>query len=333
MAKDVNDATLLERFVTRREQAAFATLVQRHGPLVLSACRRVLRNEHDAEDVFQATFLVLALKAADVPWRDSIGGWLCAVARRLSLHSRAGVSRRVRRETLVATFAGCGPDALSEDEHPQVDPFAEITRRELRRVLDTELSRLPEKYRAPVVLCDLEGMTHAEAARQLGWPTGSMSRRLERARSLLRDRLAGRGLPLVIVLVCVTVVALRVGRPDRGEGRGPASVRSSSGAVERSGAIGLDLERLLARAGGSAGPGLTRAEVLMAARETASLGERLADLDPGRDREAWRGYAEDLSRATERMTRAAVDDDAPALLAAARQVNATCVSCHVAFRQ
>ncbi len=169
MADYLSDATLLERFVTCREEAAFAALVQRHGPRVLGACRRILRNEHDAEDAFQATFLLLARKAADMPWRESVGGWLCAAAHRLSLNTRASVSRRRRRELPVAVLASVNPangiPALPEGEDPHADPLTEIARRELRRVLDDELDRLPEKYRAPVVLCYLEGMTNEEAAR------------------------------------------------------------------------------------------------------------------------------------------------------------------------
>src|SRR5271154_7051774 len=139
MANYVSDATLLERFVTCREEAAFAALVQRHGPRVLGACRRILRNEHDAEDAFQATFLLLARKAAEMPWRESVGGWLCAAAHRLSLNARAGVVRRYRREMPAAALASLGPmpgvDALPEAEDPQADPLTAIARRELRRVL------------------------------------------------------------------------------------------------------------------------------------------------------------------------------------------------------
>src|SRR4051794_25986827 len=122
MAYELNDATLLERFVRAREEDAFAALVRRHAPGVRAACRRILQSEHDAEDVVQATFLLLALKAAEVPWRDSVGGWLRAVARRLSLDARAGSWRRYRRETL----AGSGVFSLPEECHPLADPFTEI---------------------------------------------------------------------------------------------------------------------------------------------------------------------------------------------------------------
>ncbi len=206
MADQLSDAILLERFVSRREEAAFDTLVRRHGPIVEGVCRRVLRNDHDIEDVLQATFLVLARKAAGVAWRESVESWLCAVAHRLALGARAERSRQMAR---VASFAFAPNRSWSCDEsteltgppeewHPAVDPSDDVERRDLRQVLDDELLHLPEKYRAPVVLCYLEGKTHAEAARELGWRPGSMSRRLERARSLLKRRLVCRGVTLAI---------------------------------------------------------------------------------------------------------------------------------------
>src|SRR5579883_907376 len=213
MAECVSDAILLERFVHGREEAAFGALVQRHGPLVEQICRRILRNDHDVDDVFQATFLLLARKANVLPWRDSVGGWLGAVARRLALHARSGAARQWGRETPISGLGCCasevGGRGLAERYHPQIDPSLEVERRDLRRVLDAELRRLPEKYRAPVVLCDLEGRTHHEAARQLGWPAGSMSRRLDRARRLLRQRLLHRGLALAVIgLIAAAIAAL-----------------------------------------------------------------------------------------------------------------------------
>ena len=181
--QDVSDSILLERFVSHREEAAFVALVKRHGPRVQGTCRRVLRNEHDVEDVFQATFLLLARKAAGIAWRESVGGWLCAVAHRLALSARADASRHRRRETPFATLAGRpgreGRPARTVSS-PGRPARSTSNVRDLRRVLDDELLHLPEKYRAPVVLCDLEGRTHQEAAAQLGWPSGSISRRLVR---------------------------------------------------------------------------------------------------------------------------------------------------------
>ena len=109
MAKHVSDSILLERYVSRREEAAFVDLVKRHGPRVEGTCRRVLRDEHDIEDVFQATFLLLARKAAGIPWRESVGSWLCAVAHRLAMHARADASRHRRRETSFATLGPANP--------------------------------------------------------------------------------------------------------------------------------------------------------------------------------------------------------------------------------
>ena len=158
----------------------FEALVRRHGPLVLSVCRRVLNQEQDAEDIFQATFLVLARKAESIRKQASLGSWLFGVAYRLAQKARASAARRHAHERRFA--------AMAETEiHPEesVD--------ELRSLLDQELLHLPEKYRAPLVLCYLEGKTHLEAARTLGWPSGSMSKRLEQARALLRIRLGRRG--------------------------------------------------------------------------------------------------------------------------------------------
>src|SRR5262249_26019760 len=152
----------------------------RHGPMVLGVCRRVLDHAHDAEDAFQATFLVLARKAASIVARDTVGNWLYGVAYRTAHKARVAAARRRLKERQMSR-----PEALDEDVW-----------RELRPVLDQELNRLPEKYREPVILCDLEGQTRKEAARRLGWPEGTLSGRLSRARVLLAKRLARHGLTL-----------------------------------------------------------------------------------------------------------------------------------------
>jgi len=178
---DLNDRQLLERFAVRKDEAAFAQLVRRHGPMVLRVCRRVLRNRHDAEDAFQATFLVLARKASSVRGQTSAAGWLFQVAYHLALKMKANVKRhRARVHPDVA-----GPDI--EGEGPDW---------EARRILDEELNRLSEKYRTVLLLCHGEGKTRAEAARQLGWKEGTVKIRLERGRALLRARLARRGIVL-----------------------------------------------------------------------------------------------------------------------------------------
>jgi RNA polymerase sigma factor (sigma-70 family) len=176
----LSDRELLKRFAQRHEEAAFAALMRRHGPMVLSVCRRVLHYSQDAEDACQATFLVMIEKADRLCRPELLGNWLYGVAYRTALHARQRAARRSEREREAV--------AMSSDSVSQ--PEIEVS--ELRRVLDEELHRLPEKYRAPLVLCYLEGKTNEEAARLMSWPSGSMSYRLARGRELLRQRLQNR---------------------------------------------------------------------------------------------------------------------------------------------
>jgi RNA polymerase sigma factor (sigma-70 family) len=182
-----SDRALLERFVRQRDEAAFAALVQRHGPMVLGVCRRVLRHVHDAEDACQATFLVLARRAATIRNKDALGSWLHGVAYRASASLQRRIARRQARE---------GPAV----EVAQPEP-ADVSWREVRGVLDEELRRLPERFQAPLLLCYLEGKTRDEAAQQLGWSLGTLRGRLERGRELLRSRLTRRGLTLSAALL------------------------------------------------------------------------------------------------------------------------------------
>jgi RNA polymerase sigma factor (sigma-70 family) len=184
-AAEPSDGQLLERFAQQRDEAAFATLLRRHGPMVLSTCRRLLRNEHDAEDAFQATFLVLVRKAGSLGQPELLGNWLYGVAYRTAVRTRAGESRRRARER-----------PLVEQDLPAAEQVADFVWRDLWPVLDEEVHRLPDKYRVPFVLCYLEGKTNEEAARQLGCPLGTVLSRLARARERLRTRLTGRGLTL-----------------------------------------------------------------------------------------------------------------------------------------
>jgi RNA polymerase sigma factor (sigma-70 family) len=177
------DAQLLERFVSRHDQGAFAALVQRHGPMVFGLCRRLLHNIHDAEDAFQAAFLILARKAASIRKRCAVGPWLYGVAYRTALKARARSAQRRERETPLVDL-------------PALEPLSDWAWRELKLVLDEEIQRLPARYRVSVVLCYLEGLTYTEAARQLGCPPGTVSGRLARARELLRSRLRLRGFTL-----------------------------------------------------------------------------------------------------------------------------------------
>jgi RNA polymerase sigma-70 factor (ECF subfamily) len=221
------DAQLLRRFAARRDQEAFARLVERHGPLVLGVCRRVLGTVQDAEDAFQATFLVLARRAASIRDPELLGNWLYGVASRIARKARAAVQKRQMHEkpspllpSLVAPTATADPD--------------------LGPVLDEELSRLPEKYRAAVVLCYLQGKTNEEAARLLRWPTGTVKGRLARARDLLRDRLARRGLQASALLLATYLAEAKARAasvsPALAEATARAGVSFAGGATAVSGA-------------------------------------------------------------------------------------------------
>jgi RNA polymerase sigma factor (sigma-70 family) len=177
------DGDLLDRFAAHRDEAAFEELLRRHGPMVLGVCRRLLGDGADADDAFQATFLVLVHKAASVRKGTSLGYWLYGVARRLALKARAGAQRRRDHERRAADMRqGEVGDGPGWDD--------------VRPLLDEELARLPRRLRAPLVLCYLEGRTNIEAARELGRPAGSMSKLLARGREALRRRLTRRGVAL-----------------------------------------------------------------------------------------------------------------------------------------
>lgn len=182
------DLELLRRFVRHRDETAFATLVDRHATMVLRVCRRVLGNCPDVEDAFQATFLVLVRKAGSLCWRQSIANWLYGVAYRVSSDARKQNRRREQRERKIQL------------ELPR-DPLSQITVREAQEIVDAEVARLSDKYRAPIVLCYLEGATRDEAAWQLGVSPATLKRRLERGRKLLASRLDRRGLALSVALL------------------------------------------------------------------------------------------------------------------------------------
>jgi RNA polymerase sigma factor (sigma-70 family) len=187
-----SDAQLLDRFAREGDGDAFAALVQRHGPMVLRVCRRLLRDHHAAQDAFQATFLVLARRARAVGRAERLAGWLYGVAYRVASQARAREAARLRREA--------GAPA-----RPVPDAAAEAAARELSAAVDDELNRLPERYRAPLFLCYLEGRTRDEAARQLGVSLRTLQRRLEAGRVQLRARLTRRGLTLGAALVAASV--------------------------------------------------------------------------------------------------------------------------------
>src|SRR5262245_12228655 len=172
------DGELLDRFCRYQDENAYTELVRRHGPMVLASCQRVLRHRQDAEDAFQAAFLILARKAHSIRKSQSVAGWLFQVARRLALRARAG---GMRRRTLPLSEVAAEPAQ------------ADVGRDPLWLPLDEELERLPEQYRSALVLCYLEGRSQAEAARQLAITTDAVNSRLKRARAILRQRLARRG--------------------------------------------------------------------------------------------------------------------------------------------
>jgi RNA polymerase sigma factor (sigma-70 family) len=213
----MTDAELLGRIRAGSQEAselAFTAILERHGRLVLGVCRSFLRQPHDVDDAFQATFLVLVRKASSVRVESSLAPWLYGVATRVAHRARSNSNRLRTRE---------GPAV----DHAAAEPECDVERFDLRPVLHEELSRLPEKYRLPVVLCNLEGKTHEEAARQLRWPVGTVSGRLSRARQLLRSRLSRRGLDVPAGVLAAPFV------PELAMPLSPALVDSTVRAVLR----------------------------------------------------------------------------------------------------
>jgi RNA polymerase sigma factor (sigma-70 family) len=239
----LSDMQLLDRFTMERGEAAelaFAVLVERHGPMVLHACRAVLGNEHEAQDAFQATFLVLARRSRSLRATDTLGPWLYEVARRIALSARGAAARRRRHERHAAELTPLIHTVIWRDF-------------DLEQSLHDEIGRLPERYRVPVVLCLLEGLTHEQAARHLGWPVGTVKSRLAGGRERLRSRLSRRGLvPGVLLpstsgsatsaqaavpksLAEVTAqAAARIATGAAAAGVIPASVAALAAGVERS---------------------------------------------------------------------------------------------------
>src|SRR5579871_6130036 len=185
-----SDAELLQHYIQQRDEDAFAALVQRHGPMVQGVCRRILSHAQDAEDASQATFLVLARKAASVQPPHALAAWLYGVARRVALKAR-GAKVRHRRVMTAAEMQAVDPCA---------SPLDDLSARELLAIFDEEVERLPRVYRLPLILCCVEGRSQEEAAQQLGWTPGSVKGRLERGRVKLHARLRRRGLTLAAAL-------------------------------------------------------------------------------------------------------------------------------------
>ena len=187
-----SDRELLERFVCSGDESAFTVLIERHGPMVYGVCRRSLPHRHDAEDACQATFLVLARKANSLRRKESLGSWLHGVASRVVADLKREAARRKYHEQFI-------------ELPPPPDPSAEVSQRENQAVLDEELERLPEWYRAPLILCYLERLPRDMAAARLGLSPGSLHGRLERGRDMLRQRLTKRGLTLSALLAGAAV--------------------------------------------------------------------------------------------------------------------------------
>lgn len=183
----LGEGALLDRFVTRKDPAAFEAIVARHGPMVWGICRRTLRDPNDAEDAFQAVFLILARRAAAIRQGDRLGGWLHGVAYRVTTRARRDAMRR----SAHAPIEGHHPPAVVESDEAEI--------REQMALLHEEIRRLPSRYRDPIVLCHLEGCSHVEAAARLGWPVGTVRGRLARGRDQLRDRLTRRGMGVAML--------------------------------------------------------------------------------------------------------------------------------------
>ena len=188
----LGDEELLVRFAANREEAVFDAIVRRHGPMVWGVCRRVLRDHHAAEDAFQVTFLVLARRAGSVRRPGQLAQWLHGGARQTARKARSIALKRVGRERPIGESLGAVPAGSTSDPAGDLLPL-----------LDQELGRLPDKYRDPVILCELEGLTHREAADRLGGPVGTVAGRLSRARGLLAERLARRGVAIAVGLWAV----------------------------------------------------------------------------------------------------------------------------------
>jgi RNA polymerase sigma factor (sigma-70 family) len=268
----LTDGQLLERFATRRDEAgelAFATLLDRHGPMVLGVCGGLLGDPNDAEDALQATFLVLARKARSLWVRDTIGPWLHGVARRVATRALSDRARRRRHERAAASRAATAIDPAEPDE---VGP-----------VLHDEIGRLPEPYRVPVVLCYLEGLTHDQAASRLGWPVGTVRSRLARGRDRLRCRLDQRGIAPAVALdsacragaairpslaVATTRAAGRIATGVTAAGTGPAVTSLTKGVLRM-----MMLKTMLKAAAAVAATGLLATGAAALAYQTSQPGQ------------------------------------------------------------
>lgn len=309
----MTDFELLERFAANRDEEAFSTVARRHAARVRGVCRRVLANEHDAEDALQATFLVLANKGATLEPDASLGGWLSAVAFRQALHTRAARQRHMPACGIVVGET-CEPAVATND------PATEAARQEIGVLVREEIATLPEECRAPVVLCYLEGKTNEEAARELNWPTGSMSRRLEKARRLLHAKFVGRGLAVLAVLVGAAALGW-LHHFDRVE----PTLCAAAGRVESRHAS-KDLLHQLVQNTAERGRD-SAAQFASAAILDAGVLESRA---PPERRAEWQQFAREMGAAARELAaRSEADTD---LRPAASRLAVACAQCHHSFR-
>jgi RNA polymerase sigma factor (sigma-70 family) len=228
-AGGLTDSQLVERFVAGRDEAAFEVLVWRHGAMVFDLCLRLLRHRQDAEDAFQATFLILSRKAGSIGKREAVGSWLYKVAYRVALGARAAAARRARLQRPL-------PDVPAPQER---DPL----QCDLKETLDEEVNRLPDKYRAPFILCYLEGKTVDEAARQLGRPRGTVGTWLARGRERLRHRLVRRGVALTS-LALTAALARNAGAACVPAQLVSGTVRAAAGSAAAAGVVSSQVAAL-----------------------------------------------------------------------------------------
>lgn len=338
MTERVTDAILLQRFAERREESAFAELVRRHGPLVQRVCRGLLRDERDVEDVYQATFLLLATRAGDVSWQASAGGWLRDAARRLALRARSEAAKRRSREAPASSF---GETLNFEEAAASLSPngtaagsiFADdLERVEASQALEAAVGELPGKYRDPVVLCYFEGKTNQEAALQLGYPVGSMSRRLERARGLLRKRLIGCGVSLVLALCLISLLSHMTNQPNNRQGLDLRPIQSSMALFEPTLHGRRDLGELLDSLERADEDPIELERAGRAAELAALIADRIEGMGPPGRQGPWRRGVGQMRLAALELSQASRRGDRVELLASARRLNATCVQCHSTFQ-
>jgi cytochrome c peroxidase len=287
-ARQLSDPYLLRQFSDHRDESAFGTLLRRHGPMVLNVCRGVLSNEADAEDAFQATFLILASKAASIRKTASVESWLHGVAYRMALKARAQSAARQKNEARAPVRTTSEPD--------------DLTWREMRAILHEELTALAERYRAPLVACYLQGKTQDDAAAQLGLAKSTLKERLERGRALLRARLVRRGLgPAALLLATAWPAAAASANPSGFAGGTslPAQLVSSTLAVASRRATGQAAPPVISARVAALTEGALKPMFLAKVKTAALLTAALAALTIGLGGLTWAGIGRTAAPATD----------------------------------